>query len=188
MTTLRLSLAVFALSVISLWPSWSAAQEPSSPVIGRPLTLEVARLSCPECACDRARNDTLMVKREYRDVHRKVSTRGPRTLMTAGLAGAGGLVLGSYLASLFVPLLQQDPTSTGAEHRREEESARRFQRRVLFTGGLLSIGALGVGLFGAHKVSERKRDGRPFRERDAQLLAELKAASRLERAQCRGVR
>jgi hypothetical protein len=135
---------------------------------------ERTRLSCPECACVRARNDYALLRHEYRGLQRKVSTKRPRMLMLAGFIGAGAFTVITAMA--YTQPYSEDPAE-------RENPARR--RRVLAQGAVAISIPLGVGLAGMHWFRERRRDGAPYRARHRELKYELRESKEYAREACR---
>jgi hypothetical protein len=148
---------------------------PPSPQIARG-PFEIDPLSCPECACERARTDTVLLRREYRSTSRTVSTRGPRLMMVAGFIGAG-------VFSIITSLAYTQPFSTDYEE--IEDHARR--RRVLAEGVVAISIPLALGLFGMHWYGERRREAAPYMQRFRELRFALREAKLTQRDVCRGV-
>jgi hypothetical protein len=179
MSMLRISIFLLTLLGASL-PTTGQAQS-------APPTLQIAQLTCPECACVRARDDARVLRQAYREAHQKVSTRSARTTMTAGLAGAGGVAVATLVASVFVPLIQVT-TDYGHEHPGSQAHAERTSNRILAAGGVLLVVPLTIGLVGAAKLGERRREVAPYVERDAALRTAYTQSVRAQREQCRGIR
>jgi hypothetical protein len=143
-----------------------------------PDTLEEgARLSCPECACERARTDYALVRHEYRSIQRKVSTKRPRLLMMAGFIGAS--VFTMITAMAYTQPYSNDPFE-------REDDAR--QRRVLAEGAVAISIPLALGLSGMYWFRERRREGAPYRERHRELKFQLRESKLAVRDACRPAR
>jgi hypothetical protein len=145
------------------WPSVSLAQDHGP-------SLQVAALSCPECACERARSDLALMRPQYASLHRKVSTLAPRIVTLAGFAAAGAA---AYVSIFALAAAGQMPARDA---------------RLVRTVAALGISVpLGVGFGGLGWLAKKREDSAPYREREAELRIAYKEARRHQKQQCRGV-
>jgi hypothetical protein len=138
---------------------------------------QLPALSCPSCACEQARADYAAIRSEYRTVHAKVSTRGPRLMILAGF-GAAGIVAG---IATYTYIYAASAQTDSANRRRIE----RTYRTVMGIGVAVP---LGVGIGGLSWWAQRKTEGKPYVERDAELKVALQDARRAQRDACRARR
>jgi hypothetical protein len=167
MELLRLSPWLLVLSLFVAWPSLGHAQQTSP-------TLQIAQLSCPACACEKARHDLALLRPQYREIHGKVSTLAPQLVVLAGFSAAA---VATYFS---VYVLGVSPKNSSPDMR--------TQRRLHAMVGLAIAIPLGVGLGGASWLAVRQQDGAPYREREKKLAIEFKETQRFARAQCRNAR